>query len=101
MIILDWIFDRDDMSIIPLFVDNIDHRSQGSRFAGNRRSGHEDQTAGLVEEIAYGHGHSDFLELQELGWNLAEHAAEITLLAENTNSESSHFTEGEAEVGAT
>ena len=98
MIVFDWVLNRDDMSVVTLLIDDIDHRSQRGCFPRTGRTGHQHQTARLVKEFTDGRRNTDLFKRQEFAGNLAGHDAELALFLEDADAEPGQFTEGETKV---
>ncbi len=97
VVIFNGIFDGDDMAIAFL-VDDVEHAGQGGRLAGARRAGHEDQAAGLEQQILHLRRQADFLQRQHLGGDLAQDDADVAFLAKHAHAEPRRIAEAEAEV---
>src|SRR5207245_2648267 len=97
----DRVLDRDDVRVITLLIDDIDHRSQRGRFPRTGRAGDQNQPARLVKEFADGRRDADLLDGQKLAGNLAGDDAELALFFENADAEAGQLAEGETKVRAT
>ncbi len=97
---LDGVLDGDDVGLIALFIDDVDHRGEGGGFAGTGGAGDQDQAARLVQQFADRGRQADLVQGQQLGGNLAQDQAEIALFLEHADAETRHFAEGKTEVRA-
>src|SRR3972149_2955043 len=61
---LDWILDGDDV-LLAVLVDEVDHRGERCRFAGPRRSGHQDEPFPLLAEGLEDGGHIERIQGQD------------------------------------
>ena len=100
VIILDGVFDGDDVGFVALLVDDVDHGGERGRLARAGGAGHQHQAARFVEQFLGGGRQADLLHRQHLAGDLAQDEAEIALFLEDAHAESRHVAEGEAEVGA-
>jgi len=100
VIVLDRVFDSDDVRLVALFVDDVDHRCQRGGLARTGGAGHEHQPTGFVEKFFGRRRQPDLLHRQQLARDLAQHNAKISFLFEDADAEPCHFAEGKAEVSA-
>ena len=98
VVILDRIFDRDDV-VIVVVVKPVDHAGQTRRLATPRRTRHQEQTSGPRDDILDHQGQSELLEREELAWDLPQHQTDVPALLENGDAKPRLVAEGKAEVG--
>jgi hypothetical protein len=84
---LDRVLDREDV-LLPLAVDDVEHRGQRRRLARSGRTGDEDEPARLAGELLEHGGQAELTELRDLVRNAAECGADRTTLEEAVDSES-------------
>ena len=77
----DRVLDGEDV-LVPLGVDLVDHGGQGRGFARAGRSGHQDQPARLVAQLADNGGQAQLVEGLDLERNDAEDAGRGAALVE-------------------
>ena len=99
VVILDRVFQRDDVPVVVL-VDEVDHAGQAGRLAGAGRPGDQQQAARPGDEPPDGLGHADLLEGQELARNAPQHHADVAALLEDGDAEAVAVGELDGEVGA-
>ena len=97
VIVFHRVFNRDDMAV-ALLINDIEHARQRRGFAGAGRPRHQNQPARLEQQVTGLRRQANLLQRQHLRRNLAQHNADMPLLAENTHAESRHFAKAEAEV---
>ena len=100
VVILDRVFDGDDVGLVALLVDDVDHGGQRGGLARAGGPGHQHQAARFVEQFLGRGRQADLLHRQHLVGNLAQDDAEVALLLEHADAEAGHVAEGKAEVGA-
>ena len=97
VVILDRVFDRDDVAIARL-VDDVDHAREGRGFSGTGGSRDQHEAAGGVQDVLDLRRQPDFIQRQHARGNQAQHHAVIPLLAEHAHAEPGALAERKTEV---
>ena len=97
----DRILNRNDMGVVTLDVDDIDHRGQRGTFAGTGRPSHQHHSTRLIEEFLDGRRQPDLFKSQQRSRDLPQHHSKATLLLENTYTKTSQFAKRKREVSST
>ena len=100
VIILNRIFDSDNVGIVTLLVDDINHRSEGRRFTRTRWTGNKNQSLGLPEHFSNRRRKTNLFHCQHLGGNLAQHDPKVAFLPKYAYTETGKFSECKTKVGA-
>jgi len=99
MVKLDRVFDRDDM-MVHRFVDVVHQAGQRGAFSRPGRPGHQEQTARSQDHLGDHVRQAQFFRRQVVVGDLPQNHRDLTALLEHRDAETSHFPEGESEVGA-
>src|SRR5207302_5028367 len=94
---LDGILDRDHV-LFTFAVDLVEHGSERGGLTGARRSGHEDESAGLVAQSLHDLRQSESIEALDFPRNRTEDGANGSPLIENVAAETGQVFQTEGEV---
>ena len=98
VIILNWVFDGDNVCFVTLLIDNVNHRGERGRFAGTGRTGHQNQSARFIKQFLCTRRNADLFHRKQFGGELPEYYAKITPFLEHTDAEARHITKRETKV---
>ena len=95
---LDGIFNGDNVGVITLDVDDVNHGGQRGALAGAGRPGHQAHAARLVQQFLHRGRQADLLERQQRCRYLPQHRCESSPLLEHTHPKPGHVTKRKGEI---
>ncbi len=98
VVILDRVFDRDDV-MVEVLIHPVDHAGQAGRLAASGRTRHEKQSAGPANDVPDHRRQTKLLERQEVARNLPQDHGDMPALLEDGHAEPGLVAVREAEVG--
>jgi hypothetical protein len=99
VVVLNWVFDRDDV-VIEVLVQPVDHAGERGRFSGAGWTGHKKEPAGTGDDAVDRGGQPELLEREELERDSPQHDPDVAALLEDRHPEPSLVAEGHPKVGA-
>ena len=98
---LNGIFNGDDVGVVALRVDDVNHRGQRGAFAGAGRPGDQAHATRLVQQFLHRRRQADLLECQQGCRYLPQHARKPAPLLEHAHPETRHFTKRKGKIRPT